>query len=540
MSRSFVGAALTERYYQAHRLLMLSLVYLVRAVWKSLGIDGGRNKPGVVSVLLDRLVELLEYFHELSLAMSHDYFVTYSLVDYPERLLQPLLDDKGEPFRARWGAMDVRVADELEDLSGPILQGRVAEIPGATESIVDDKAFAEVHDVDAYPRVAEVMGEEFADGLVEASDAPDVVDDEREDVPEPELRDPIVLIPDPNPLNENNARTRLQIKGPDNLEKQTAALHDAEYLDEAERNRRLQDKSDKSWVRTANAATTLADAGVDFVEAAAASQQMGVVRVLGPNPCAFCVMLAALGVVYEQGFWDTSNAKFRKNVSSTGNAMQGGNAKVHDGCQCRLQPVPLGAEEHELPPGVERARALWRSGTSKMPTGYTWSEQYKNFRRMFRDGKIVEKDWTFERPMLIEKRDELRLKIPTLMMHIAFLEQYDGPDADDGVHISNAVSLEFDRSQLEYALQQWEKYDFGDTDWTREYEWVVERAASAIYPDEERARQNAEALRLYPESKHAVEQGEAMAQWLSAQYPDADRAKFWPEDTQGPFMMPEF
>ena len=531
MSRSFVGRALTERYYLSHRRLMLSLAYLVRAVWKSLGIDGGRNKPGVVSVLLDRLVELIEYFHELSLALTHDYFVTFSLVDYPERLLSPLVDDKGEPHRARWGAMDVRVADELEDLAEPILRGRIAEVPGATEAIVDDKAYAEVHDVDAYPRVAEVMGAEFAGGLVEDSDAPGVVDDERAGVPEPQRRDPIVVVPDPNPVSDGNARTRLQIKGPDNLERQTAALHDAEYLDADERERRIQDKSDKSWVRTANAATTLADAGVDFVEAAAASQAMGVVRVLGPNPCSFCVMLAALGVVYEQGAWDSANAKFRKHVSSTGKVMHGGNAKVHDGCQCRLEPVPVGIEEDDLPPGVERARALWRMGTSKMPDGYTWSEQYKNFRRMFRDGKIVEKDWQFERPMLISKRDELRLKIPAMMMHLAFLEQYEN---------ARPHKLEFYRSQLEYSLQQWEKYGFGETDWTREYEWMVERSASAVYPDEIRKRHLAEAVRLYPEARAELERNEALQSWLVAQYPNADKDKFWPDDRLEPKPMPEF
>lgn len=537
MSRSYYGQGLTERFYRAHRLLMLSMVYLIRAAWKGLGLDGGRNAPGVVTQFLDQMIDLLEYFHELSLAMSHDYYVTYSLIDYPERLLVPLVDDAGEPFRARWGAMDVQVAEELDDLAEPILKGRVAEIPGATEVIVDEKARAEVHDVDAYPRVAEVMGPEFAGELVEESEAPELVEDERADVPEPEPSDPIVLIPDPREVDENNARTRLAIKGPDNLEKQTAALHDAEYLDEAEKKRRLQDKSDKSWVRTANAATTLADAGVDFVNAAAASQAMGVVRVLGPNPCAFCVMLAAMGVVYEQGTWDVSNAKFRTHMSSTGKAMQGGNAKVHDGCQCRLEPVPLDAEDHELPPGVDRARALWKQGVGKMPDQYTWSEQYNNFRRMFRDGRFVEKDWTFDRPMVVEKREELRLRIPSQMMHLAFLEQYEG-DAFTASQLES--TKEFHRGQLEYALQQWEKYGFEETDWTREYEWIVERAASQVPPKEERRRQEAEARRLYPDATHITDQDSVFKDWLEAQYPDADSAEFWPADRMEPYPMPDF
>ena len=537
MSRSYYGQGLTERFYRSHRLLMLSMVYLIRALWKGLGLDGGRNAPGLVARFLDEMIALLEHFHELSLAMSHDYFVSYSLVDYPERLLVPMFDEDGQPFRARWGAMDVRVERELEDLAEPILTGRVAEIPGATEAIVDEKARGEVHDVDAFPRVAEVMGEEFAGGLVEASDDPEIVEDEKAVVPEPEVHDPIVLAPDPHPVDEGNARTRLQIKGPDNLEKQTAALHDAEYLDEDEKARRIQDKSDKSWVRTANAATTLADAGVDYVNATAASQAMGVVRVLGPNPCSFCVMLAALGVVYEQGQWDKSNLKFRTHLSSTGKPMQGGNAKVHDGCQCRLEPVPLGAEDDELPPGVARARALWKQGVGQMPDQYTWSEQYKNFRRMFRDGKFVEKDWQFERPMVVEKYDELRLRIPGQMMQLAFLEQYEG-DAFTPEKLES--TKEFHRGQLEYALQQWEKYGFEESDWEREYEWMIERSASQIEDRETRLRLAAEAKRNFPGTDDVVDQGLAFQDWLEEQYPNADSAKFWPADRMEPYPMPDF
>lgn len=537
MSRSYYGQGLTERFYRAHRLLMLSLVYLIRATWKGLGLDGGRNAPGVVATFLDQMIDLLEYFHELSLAMSHDYFVTYSLVEYPERLLVPMVDEAGEPFRARWGAMDVQVGEELDDLAEPILKGRVAEIPGATEALVDEKARAEVHDVDAYPRVGDVMGREFAGDVVDESQSPEVVEDERGDVPEPGPADPIVLAPDPNPVEENNARTRLQIKGPDNLEKQTEALHHAEYLDDAERQRRLQDKSDKSWVRTANAATTLADAGVDYVNAAAASQAMGVVRVLGPNPCPFCVMLAALGMVYEQGSWDVSNAKFRTHLSSTGKAMQGGNAKVHDGCQCRLEPVALDAEEHELPPGVDRARALWKQAVGQMPDQYTWSEQYNNFRRMFRDGKFVEKDWTFERPMVVEKREELRLRVAGEMTQLAFLEQYEG-DAFSEAQLES--TKEFHRGQLEYALQQWEKYGFEETDWTREYEWMLERTASQVGDRAERYRLAKEAKQTFPGTDDVVDQGLAFQDWLEEQYPDADSAKFWPADRMEPYPMPEF
>ena len=140
-------------------------------------------------------------------------------------------------------------------------------------------------------------------------------------------------------------------------------------------------------------------------------------------------------------------------------------------------------------------------------------------------------DWQFERPMDIALRDELRLKIPSVMMHLAFLEQYENASEYD---------LEFYRSQLEFSLQQWEKYGFGETDWTREYEWMVERSASAVYPDEIRKRHYEEAVRLYPAARAELERGEALQAWLIAQYPNADKDEFWRGDRLEPKPMPEF
>lgn len=532
MARSWAGAALSERLYRAARLLALGLVYLLRALWKGLGLDGGKNAPGVVTTFLDKAYDLLVYYHELSLAMSHDYFIKYSLIENPTHILSPVLGEDGEPYRARWGAMDTVVAEELGDMTDVILQGRVAEIPGATELIVDDKAYADVHDVDAFPRVAEVMGPEFAGELVEESDAPGVVDGP-EDVAEPSVSDPIVVCPDPQPVSEGNAKTRLQIKGPDNLEKQTAALHDAEYLDEQEKAKRIQDKSDKSWVRSANAATSLADAGVDYVNAAAASQGMGVVRVLGPNPCSFCVALAALGVIYEQGFWDKSNSKFRTHMSKTGKSMQGGNAKVHDGCQCRLEPVPLNADESTMPPGVAEAQALWRQATGQMPDEYSWTEQYNNFRKMFRDGEFTDTVIEFERPEVLDKREEIKLGVAGAMVHLAFLTEFvdDASDRDDV-----EFSIRLYREQLEYNLQLWEKYGNYDTDWTQEYEWMLARAATMVNPAE--GETFADMARENPVFEKTV----AFRKWLLDLVPDGpDRLdEFWPADRMGSYPMPDF
>ena len=539
MSRSWVGRSLTERFYVEMRRLALGLAYLVKALWKAFGLDGGNNSPGVVASWLDRMIDLLEYYHELSLAKSHEYFVGHMLVDNTSMLLSPRVDADGEPFRARWGAMDTRVDEGLEVLAQPILHGRVAEVPGAAEQIVDERAYAEVHDVSHFPRVAAVMGDEFAGGLVEESDEPEVVDEpEGFDPPVPEPEDPIVLVPDTGPVSENNARTRLQIKGPDNLEKQVDALRHAEYLDEDEVERRIADKSDKSWVRATNAATTLADGANDFVHAAAVSQGMGVVRVLGPNPCAFCVALAALGVIYEQGAWDDSDGKFRKWMSKTGKPMRGGNAKVHDGCQCRLEPVPLGADESMMPAGVAEAQALWRRATGKMPERYSWTEKYNAFRQMFRSGEFVNEDMEFERPVILDKRDELRMQIPGEMIQVAFLEQYDGEDDPTPGVATLEQTLMFHRQHLEYLLQQWEKYEFEETTWEREYEWMLKRAA-AMTPEPGRLRVQWMGLLTNPTMQRHFD----MQMWVGQQYPeyqtDRWRKHFFGGSEVGR-LMPEF
>ena len=87
MSRSWVGAALSERLYQVARLLALGLAYLLKALWKAFGLDGGKNSPGVVTSFLDRALDLVEYYHELSLALHHEYFVLWSVSENPTHIL---------------------------------------------------------------------------------------------------------------------------------------------------------------------------------------------------------------------------------------------------------------------------------------------------------------------------------------------------------------------------------------------------------------------------------------------------------------------
>lgn len=537
MAQTPTGKAITERYYRRNRRLMLSLAYLIKAIWKAFGIDGGGAKPGLVTRMMAELFELIEHFRQLSLALAHEYFVSYISIEHPTWTLTPARDKDGNLVRAEWATMDVHLSKDLDDLTDTMLGTRVAEIPGATEAIVDQRTYADIHDTDTFPRIAKVMGDDFADNLTSPTDKEHTTDNTTGHTPG-HNQPPIALAPDPHPLNKNNVTTRLTIKGPDNLTKQANKIH-TQNLDDDEKARRVQVKSDASWVRMVNAAGSLADGGTGLIEQMAADQNMGVVRVLGPNPCAFCVALAALGTVYPKGVWGKSDARFAGGGLS-------GNAKVHDGCQCRLEPVPFGTPDDALPPGVQRARELWDRAVSMMPEGYSWKEQYNNFRHLFRNGEFVERDWEFERPMAISRREELRLRIPSLMMRIAWKKYL----LDEGIEWKKSYprakiedEARFAQHQLEYALQQWEKYGFGETDWVREYEWFVERSASTVPTEEERKREGVSFRRDIPgRDWWILEKSNLQRDWLLEQYPDAreHKDKFWRSDSPVPVSMPEF
>lgn len=91
----------------------------------------------------------------------------------------------------------------------------------------------------------------------------------------------------------------------------------------------------------------------------------GYVRVTRGKPCYFCVMLASRGVVYSEGSFDASDPRF------TGE----GNVKVHDSCQCSLQPIYRDSD-----PWIKKAREfedMWREGSDGP------GDAMKNFRRWY-------------------------------------------------------------------------------------------------------------------------------------------------------------
>ena len=216
------------------------------------------------------------------------------------------------------------------------------------------------------------------------------------------------------------------------------------------------------------ALTTIADGSVEFIRGVSINHGMGVIRVLGPNPCAFCILLASQQVVYREGAWEETDGKY----------VGPGVAKVHDGCQCSLMPFPLDGRA-EFPPGVREAKELWDSLRPYM-VGLSSKEKVNLFRRVVRDGSVDGRRLMKEpRPKHMDRLDELRLVIPGLMVELAVARdfQQEHPEFDSNVH------AEFAQQQLEYRLQQWKRYGGEETDFADAYVWMINRIA-ANYPPE--------------------------------------------------------
>lgn len=83
---------------------------------------------------------------------------------------------------------------------------------------------------------------------------------------------------------------------------------------------------------------------------------VGYARVIDANPCPFCAMLASRGPVYRSNAFTDANALFT-----------GDNAfKVHDGCECSLEPV-YGRSGAKLPPGSEQLAQEWADVAAGRP-----------------------------------------------------------------------------------------------------------------------------------------------------------------------------
>ena len=88
---------------------------------------------------------------------------------------------------------------------------------------------------------------------------------------------------------------------------------------------------------------------------------VGYARVVDNDPCPFCAMLASRGAVYRSDAFTGSNDLFAGD----------GGFKVHDGCECTLEPV-YGRSATDLPPGSAELAKEWAEVAAgrKDPFGY--------------------------------------------------------------------------------------------------------------------------------------------------------------------------
>lgn len=99
---------------------------------------------------------------------------------------------------------------------------------------------------------------------------------------------------------------------------------------------------------------------------------LGYIRVLGPNPCYFCAMLASRGPVFKERSFLVSDARF----------LGEGREKVHDHCACTIEPVY--AEGTSWPGRAEELAALWRTTTR----GLSGRDATNAFRRAFQARRL--------------------------------------------------------------------------------------------------------------------------------------------------------
>lgn len=93
---------------------------------------------------------------------------------------------------------------------------------------------------------------------------------------------------------------------------------------------------------------------------------VGYARVVDPDPCPFCAMLASRGAVYRSDAFAASTSLF------TGD----GDFKVHDGCECTLEPI-YGRSLTELPPGSEELSKEWAEIAAGQPNPWAAWRRYK-------------------------------------------------------------------------------------------------------------------------------------------------------------------
>jgi hypothetical protein len=101
-------------------------------------------------------------------------------------------------------------------------------------------------------------------------------------------------------------------------------------------------------------------------------------RVTSGNPCAFCAMLASRGPVFKSGSFDASDPRF---AGGTGTGQGPGDFKVHDHCNCMMQPVYR--TDSRMTERAERYSEMWGEAQRTGAAEGTRNDALTNFRRLY-------------------------------------------------------------------------------------------------------------------------------------------------------------
>lgn len=170
--------------------------------------------------------------------------------------------------------------------------------------------------------------------------------------------EPMFRMPDVDPIDDEQIFTALRVTGPIAFQKAVGRVNElkergAPMTDEVEK--ALIEEAFESAAKTsaASAMRLTLDGGRDQMLAAAKADRraLGWARVTQANPCYFCAVLASRGFDYGKNAFARSDSLF------TGE----GKAKVHDGCQCTMEPSF--STDSELPPYSAEWSAIWNANT---------------------------------------------------------------------------------------------------------------------------------------------------------------------------------
>lgn len=122
-------------------------------------------------------------------------------------------------------------------------------------------------------------------------------------------------------------------------------------------------------VVASTAAKMVGDGGRAVIEDEVTNRRNGAIgycRVPDADPCPFCAMLASRGAVYRSDAFVESNGIFAGD----------GKFKVHNGCDCTLEPV-YGRRVTDLPAGVDKLAKEWADIASGRDDPFAYWRRFK-------------------------------------------------------------------------------------------------------------------------------------------------------------------